>query len=303
MRDLVRFSIAVACSGVMLLAPAAMAAGQFEPHVGQAGKDVIWVPTAERAVAKMLALAQVRADDMVIDLGCGDGRIVIAAAKSHGARGVGVDLNPEMVQLAKTRAVQAGVSDRTRFHVEDIFKTDLRSASVVALYLLPELNLRLRPSLLGLAPGTRIVANAFDMGEWEADEVDTSTASILRLWIVPAKVAGSWRIPLHYEGRTVQARLDMNQQFQRVTGLVSFGEHRLRMRNVTLRGDHLSFVLLHQQRADYGIRMDYTGRVTGGRIEGKMTSSETDRPLRWAAVRVVEPTRADNGRTSNRSTP
>lgn len=271
-----------------------MAALQFEPQVGQAGKDVIWVPTAERAVAKMLSLARVRADDRVIDLGCGDGRIVIAAAKLHGAHGLGVDLNPDLVQLAKSRAAQAGVADRTQFHVQDIFKTDLRSASVVTLYLLPELNVRLRPSLLALAPGTRIVANAFDMGEWEADEVDTSTASILRLWIVPAKVAGSWRLPVRHEGRTVDARVEMNQQFQRVTGLVSFGEHRLRMRNVTLRGDQLSFVLLQQQRADYGVRMDYTGRVKGDRIEGEMTSSETNRPVRWVAARRIEPSRAEN---------
>ena len=286
----------------MLFAPASTPAQQFEPQVGQAGKDVIWVPTAERAVAKMLALAQVRADDMVIDLGCGDGRIVIAAAKVHGARGIGVDLNPDMVKLAQGRAVQAGVSERAKFYLQDIFKTDLRPASVVTLYLLPELNVRLRPSLLALAPGTRIVANAFDMGEWEADEVDTSTASILRLWIVPAKVDGSWRLPLRYGGRVVDARIDINQQFQRVTGLVSFGEHRLRLRNVALRGDRLSFVLLHQQRADYGTRLDYAGRVKGDRIEGEMTSSETNRPLRWAAVRFAEPTRADN-RTSHRSTP
>lgn len=302
MRGLVRVHIAFACSCVMLFAPIASAAQQYEPQVGQTGKDVIWVPTAERAVAKMLTLAQVRGDDLVFDLGCGDGRIVIAAAKAHGARGIGVDLNPDLVKLAQTRALEAGVSDRTKFYVQDIFKTDLRQASVVALYLLPELNVRLRPSLLALTPGTRIVANAFDMGEWEADEVDTSTASTLRLWIVPAKVAGTWRLPLRHEGRTVEARIEMNQQYQRVTGLVAFGEHRFRMRNVTLRGNRLSFVLLHQQRADYGIRMDYTGRVGADRIEGEMTSSETNRPVRWTAIRTTEPTRAAN-KTSNRSTP
>lgn len=286
----------------MSFAAAASAAPQFEPRVGQSGKDVIWVPTAERAVARMLTLAHVGPDDRVIDLGCGDGRIVIAAARVHGAHGVGVDLNPDMVKLAQARAAQAGVTDRTRFFVQDIFKTDLRSASVVMLYLLPELNVRLRPSLLALAPGTRIVANAFDMGEWEADEVDTSTSSILRLWIVPAKVAGSWHLPLQFEGRTLHARIEMNQQYQRVTGLVAMGEHRLRMRNVTLRGDSLSFVLLHQQRANYGVRMDYEGRVKGDRIEGKMTSSETNRPTRFAAVRRTEPTSVDQ-RASNGSTP
>lgn len=283
-------------------APAA--AESYTPEVGQPGKDVIWVPTPARAVERMMALARIGPDDFLIDLGCGDGRIVIAAAR-QGARGFGVDMNADMVRLAEQRARQAGVAERAKFYVRDIFETDLRRASVVTLYLLPELNAKLRPGLLKLAPGTRIVANAFDMGEWEADEVDTSTASILRLWIVPAAVAGTWQWSLRYAGRTQEAVLEMNQQFQRVTGVVSLGRQqpvRLRLRNARLQGDRLSFVLLEQQRQDHGIRMDYAGRVRGDRIEGEMTSSETGRPAKWVALRRAPPART-YGTVSNGSAP
>lgn len=269
--------------------------------MGQPGKDVIWVPTPERAVERMMALGRVGAQDFVIDLGSGDGRIVIAAAR-QGARGFGVDLNADMVRLAEQRAQRAGVAERAKFYVQDIFKTDLRQASVVTLYLLPELNVKLRPGLLKLAPGTRIVANAFDMGEWEADEIDTSTASILRLWIVPADAAGTWQWSLRHEGKVREAVLDMNQQFQRISGLVTLGQHRLRLRNARLQGDRLSFVLLEHQRRDYGIRMDYSGRINGDRIEGEMTSSESDKPAQWIAVRRAPQART-SGTVSNGSTP
>jgi len=276
---------AAAFAASTVLASAATGALEdYRPEVGQPGKDVIWVPTPERAVDRMIALARIGADDFVIDLGSGDGRIVIAAARL-GARGFGVDLNADMVRLAERRAQQAGVAERAKFFVRDIFRTDLRQASVVTLYLLPELNVKLRPALLKLAPGTRIVANAFDMGEWEADEVDTSTASLLRLWVVPASVSGTWQWSLRHEGKDREAVLDLNQQYQRVSGVVTLGQQRLRLRNARLEGDRLSFVLLEHQRRDYGIRMDYTGRVKGDRIEGEMTGTEFTRPVKWAAVR------------------
>lgn len=272
----------------MPLAAAPGGADTYRPEVGQPGKDVIWVPTPERAVERMMAMARVGPEDVLIDLGSGDGRIVVAAAR-RGARAFGVDLNPDMVRLAQRRAREAGVADRATFQVQDIFKADLRQATVITLYLLPELNVKLRPELLKLAPGTRIVANAFDMGEWEADEVDTHTASILRMWIVPAKLAGSWRWPLVHEGRMQEAVLDVNQQYQRVSGVVTVDRQRLRVRNARLEGDRVSFVVLAQQRADYGVRTDYVGRVRGERIEGEMTSSETGKPVRWVAVRRAPP--------------
>jgi SAM-dependent methyltransferase len=280
-------------TAALLLQPAAAraldAAEPFKPEIGQAGKDVIWVPTPQRAVERMLMLAKVGPDDFLIDLGSGDGRIVITAAKRYGAKGFGVDLNPDMVRLSKHRARQAGVADRARFHVRDIFQTDLTQATVVTLYLLPELNLRLRPKLLALAPGTRIVANAFDMGEWEADEFDSETASALRLWIVPARVAGQWRWAQKRNGRTQPVELELNQQFQRISGLASIDKQRLRIRDARLQGARLRFTLLEEQRAGYGVRFDYAGRVVGDTIEGEIRTSENEKPLRWLATRRVRP--------------
>ena len=258
------------------------------PQVGQPGKDVMWVPTPEKAVARMLVMAQVGPGDFVIDLGSGDGRIVIMAAKRFGARALGVELNPELVRISEQRAKQAGVQDRARFEVRDIFQTDLSSATVVTLYLLNELNMRLRPALLKLAPGTRIVAHAFDMGEWEADQFDGTTASSLRLWIVPAQVAGRWEWSLAAGGRSRPVEMDVNQQFQRVSGVVSVGELRLRLRNPRLRGDQLEFTLLEQQRADRGVRYDYAGRVHGDRIEGDVVINEGNERLRWVASREAQ---------------
>jgi len=169
--------------------------------------------------------------------------------------------------------------------VRDIFQTDLKRATVISMYLLTELNLRLRPELLKLAPGTRIVTNAFDMGEWEADELDTSTAVTLRLWIVPARVAGSWIWSFKNHGLTRQFELDMNQQFQRVSGLVRSGQQRLPVRDARLRGDEISFVLLEQQGADHGVRYDFTGRVKGNAIEGEVTTSNGGERQRWVATR------------------
>lgn len=273
-----------AASAMLLAGIAGAAEEPYRPHVGQPGKDVIWVPTPERAVERMMALARVGPDDFVIDLGSGDGRIVIAAGR-QGARGFGVDLDADMVRLAQERARQAGVAERVKFHVRDIFKTDLKPASVVTLYLLPELNAKLRPELLKLTPGTRIVANAFDMGEWEADEVDTSTPSLLRLWVVPAVVAGSWHWTVRLKGKMHEVMLEVNQQFQRASGVATIEARRLRMRNATLHGDRLSFVLLDQLGPNYGVRMDYTGRVKGDRIEGEVVSSESSKPVKWLAVR------------------
>lgn len=263
----------------------AQPAEPYTPEIGQPGKDVIWVPTSEQAVERMLAMARIGPSDFVIDLGSGDGRIVIMAAQRFGARGIGVDLNPDMVKLSEHRAKQVGVSDRARFYVRDIFKTDLKQASVVTMYLLTELNLRLRPSLLKLAPGTRIVANAFDMGEWEADEFDTSTASSLRLWIVPASVAGTWTWSLTANGGSQRVELDMNQQFQRLSGVVKMGQQRLRLRDAKLRGSELSFVVLDQQSAANGVRYAYSGRVQGESIEGEVIINAGKQRLRWMATR------------------
>ena len=166
-------------------------AQEYEPYVGQEGKDVIWVPTQDKLVEAMLDMAKVTPADFVMDLGSGDGRIVIAAAK-RGARALGIEYNPDMVELSKRKAKEAGVSDKASFVKADIFESDLSRATVITMYLLPNLNLKLRPALLELRPGTRIVSHDFTMGDWEADETISADAATAHLWIVPAKVDGLW---------------------------------------------------------------------------------------------------------------
>src|SRR5688572_3565605 len=192
---------------VLALALSLLAAGvfaqrqqakEYEPEVGQAGKDVVWVPTSNSLVDKMLDVAKVTASDYVIDLGSGDGRTVIAAAK-RGAKAHGVEYNPDMVELARRNAAEAGVSDRATFTQADLFETDFSKATVLTLFLLPDINIRLRPKVLDMKPGTRVVSNSFTMGEWTADETiasppDCKSFCTAYFWIVPAKVDGQWRL-------------------------------------------------------------------------------------------------------------
>jgi precorrin-6B methylase 2 len=199
-------------------ASAQPAASTYQPTPGQPGKDVVWQPTPQALVEKMLDMAKVTPEDFVMDLGSGDGRTVIAAAR-RGIRALGVEYDPDMVELSKRSAEQAGVADRAQFVQADLFETDLSRATVVTMFLLPDINLKLRPNILALRPGTRIVSNTFTMGEWEADETATLDASAgcdqsswctALLWIVPAKVAG--------KHRTAQGELTLEQTFQRVSG-------------------------------------------------------------------------------------
>jgi SAM-dependent methyltransferase len=174
-------------------------AQEYQPQVGQEGKDVVWVPTPQALVNKMLDMAQVTPKDFVIDLGSGDGRTVITAAK-RGVRALGIEYNPDMVELSKRNAAKEGVADKARFVKADIFETDFSRATVITMFLLPDLNIKLRPKILDLKPGTRIVSNSFTMGEWNADETatvseDCSAYCTALLWIVPAKVEGTWQLP------------------------------------------------------------------------------------------------------------
>lgn len=189
----------------------------YQPSVGQAGKDVVWVPTPQVLVDKMLDIAKVTPNDYVIDLGSGDGRTVITAAK-RGARALGMEFNPEMVELAQRSAEQEGVAGRARFAKQDLFEADLSQATVITMFLLPDINLKLRPKLLELKPGTRVVSNTFTMGEWTPDErveldreagCNTSWCTAL-LWIVPAQVGGTHEIP--------QGKLSIKQTFQMLSG-------------------------------------------------------------------------------------
>ena len=188
----------------------------FEPEVGQAGKDVVWVPTPQALVDKMLDMAKVTPKDYVIDLGSGDGRTVITAAK-RGVRALGIEYNPDMVELSKANAEKEGVASRATFVKADLFQTDFSKATVITMFLLPGINLKLRPKILGLKPGTRIVSNSFTMGEWKADETaelgpneGCNAWCTALLWIVPARVAGTWTVP--------QGELALKQEFQMLSG-------------------------------------------------------------------------------------
>jgi SAM-dependent methyltransferase len=205
----------------------------YEPQSGQAGKDVVWVPTPQALVERMLDLAKVTPQDVVMDLGSGDGRTVITAAK-RGATAIGVEFNPKMVELSKERASEAGVSGKATFIEGDLFEADLSQASVITMFLLPQINLKLRPKILDLKPGTRIVSNSFTMDDWEADETanvtdDCTSWCTALLWIVPAKVEGTWTSP--------QGDLVLKQNFQMVTGTMG-GKP---INNGRLRGDQFTF--------------------------------------------------------------
>ena len=237
---------------IVLLASASAAAQKpFEPQVGQAGKDVVWVPTPQVLVDKMLDMAKVTPQDLVIDLGSGDGRTVITAAK-RGAKAMGVEYNPDMVELSQRNAKTAGVSDKATFVKADLFETDFSKANVVTMFLLPSINIKLRPKILDMKPGTRIVTNSFNMEDWEADQTETvggdcTSWCTAMLWIVPAKVQGSWAMP--------QGELKLSQNFQKVSG--SLGPQAIS--EGRLHGDELTFKVG---------TTTYTGKVNGTTIQG-----------------------------------
>jgi len=210
------FALVLALSTSLAFAQAQKApAPAYEPSVGQEGKDVVWVPTPQVVVNKMLDMAKVTKDDFVMDLGSGDGRTVITAAK-RGARAMGIEYNPDMVALSEHNAREAGVAAKASFKKADLFETDFSQASVITMFLLPDINLQLRPKILELKPGTRIVSNTFTMGEWQADQTANlsstcgATYCTALLWIVPAKVAGTHKLP--------QGELTLKQEFQVLSG-------------------------------------------------------------------------------------
>ena len=243
----------------------------FEPHVGQEGKDVIWVPTPQELVDKMLDMAKVTANDYVIDLGSGDGITVITAAK-RGARALGIEYNPDMVELSNRNAARAGVSGKARFVKADIFESDFSQATVITMYLLPQLNLKLRPKILDLKPGTRIVSHAFTMGEWTADQTESVETRTAYLWIVPAKVEGAWQL--------AQGELTLKQSFQMVAGTLRTGGNTLTIANGRLRGDQISFS---------AGGAEYTGRVNGNTIQGTVKGSNSGS---WSAILGGKPAAA-----------
>ncbi len=255
-----------------LLAFAASAQAQpakqeYQPQVGQQGKDVVWVPTPQVLVDRMLDMAKVTPKDYVIDLGSGDGRTVITAAK-RGAKALGIEYNPNMVELSKRNAAKEGVSDKASFVKADLFESDFSQATVITMFLLPDINLKLRPKILNLKPGTRIVSNSFDMGEWKPDETANVTEGCNNwctayLWIVPAHVEGAWKLP--------QGELALKQSFQMVSGTLKSGNNTQPITNGKLNADQISFT---------AGGTEYTGHVNGNVMEGSTKSGGS-----WHATR------------------
>lgn len=253
----------------LAFAPAfAMAQGAkegFKPKVGQSGKDVIWVPTPDHSVERMLQMAQVGPKDFVVDLGSGDGRTVIAAAKKFRARSLGIEFNPDMVALSRRNAETNGVADAAKFVQGDIFASDFSGATVVTMYLLDDLNLRLRPKLLDMKPGTRIASHEFNMGDWEPDDTSHIDGSTTYFWVVPARVDGDWKLGVDI-GADEDTILKLSQKFQKVEGTLVSKSSQLGLRDVSLRGDQFKFSLV-----DYrGILREFSGRVRGGVISGSV---------------------------------
>jgi SAM-dependent methyltransferase len=241
------------------------------PRLGEAGKDVLWLPSPSVMVGKMLDLAQVTTRDVLMDLGSGDGRLVIAAAK-RGARAVGVEYNPNLVELSKTNAAAQGVSDRATFLRADLFETDLSKATVITLFLRDDLNLKLRSRLLDLTPGTRIVSNTFAMGEWEPDGStvvgrDCANWCFAMLWIVPAKVAGTWRLP--------DGDLRLGQRFQMLTGTLRTRHGNVAVVESRLVGNQITFTAGSAR---------YVGRVSGRTMKGTVTAGGGT--VNWSATRL-----------------
>ena len=246
---------------------------EYQPEYNQPGKDVVWWPTSQVLVDKMLDMAKVTPEDYVIDLGSGDGRTVITAAK-RGARALGIEYNPDMVALSKRNAAKEGVGERAQFIQGDLFESDFSQATVITMFLSETINLKLRPRILNLKPGTRVVSNSFTMGEWTADETVTvednkgcSSYCTALLWIVPAKVEGTWKLS--------EGELTFKQSFQTFSGTFKSGSNTVAITNGKLSGDLISFSVGNA---------NYTGRVSGDTMEGIYESGGIT--TKWKTTKV-----------------
>ena len=259
----------VACAVAVVAASALAQEKPYEPVPGQAGKDAVWVPTPYVTVEKMLDVAEVTPKDLVIDLGSGDGRNVILAAK-RGARAIGVEFEDKLVKLSQEAAQKEGVANLATFVQHDMFTYDISKATVLALFLLPEHFTKLKPKFLALQPGTRIVINTFRIPDWDVDETakaegDCNNWCTVLLYIVPAKVAGTWRLD--------NGELALKQDVQKLSGTLSVGGKRLPISNGRLRGDNITF--------NVG-KTEYKGRVDGNTMSGEVTGGAAGK---WSAAR------------------
>ena len=275
-------ALAVSLAGATAYAQQAPAESkEYVPQVGQSGKDVVWVPTPEALVERMLKLAGVGPKDYLIDLGSGDGRTVIAAAKI-GARAMGIEYNPDMVALSVKNAEKAGLGDKVKFIKADIFETDFSQATVITMYLLPALNLKLRPKILDLRPGTRVVSHAFNMEDWQPDQTVTVEGRDAFLWIVPAKVAGTWKLGVPAGSGEESWNVRLGQQFQVLSGRAQNGDKSFNLADARLRGANIRFAFVDGN----GVKREFSGQVRGDRMEGT-TQTQGGTPVKWSATRVA----------------
>ena len=251
-------------------------AGAYKPQIGQPGKDVVWVPTPDRLIVRMLQMADTTSADFVVDLGSGDGRIPIAAAKRFGARALGVEYDHELVQLSIRAAGREGVADRVRFAREDLFQTDLSAATVITAYLGIDTTLRLRPRLLELKPGTRVVTHQFTLGDWEPDETARVENAPAYLWVVPARIAGNWALKLGAD----EYELAVQQEFQMIRGTARRRSRNSPVVGGRLRGEEIRFTFIDAN----GDARHFTGRVAGNAMAG-IAKNQEQPDLRWSAQR------------------
>ena len=238
----------------------------YVPQRGQMGKDVMWLPTSDDLVLKMLDAAKVGPDDELVDLGAGDGKIPIAAARQFGARAWGIEYNKDLAALARRNAQRAGVAERVRIVHGDIFKEDFSKATVVTMYLLEELNAQLRPTILAMKPGTRVLSNTFSMGDWEPDQVIRVTNGTGYFWTVPAKVAGLWTLSgLDEKGN---ATLKLDQNFQRVGGTLTLQGKTQNLLGARMEGSALHFSFINADGLLKAVKVLVNGQVLSGEVTG-----------------------------------
>ena len=266
--------------------PAAASEYAFEPVIGMPGKDVVWVPTPPAVVEYMLDMAKVTPQDFVIDLGSGDGRIVLAAAR-RGAKGFGVDLNADLVQLSNEEAARLGLAERAQFQVKDMFQTDLSPPSVLTTYLLPHLNVRVRPQLLRqMKPGSRVVAYSFHMGEWQPDAVAQVDGLTVHYWLVPAAAMGTWRWSHDGIGFSRDYEMKVQQTFQLISGTASAKNSAAYLRDMKLEGDRISFTFTEDAGSALA-QTRYEGRIEGDTITGTARTNNQSAARPWRAQRFA----------------
>ncbi len=303
----VRYAFLDGMKRLWLGALAALLAGVFATAVSAAELAVPYVPTPLNVVDAMLKIAKVSGSDYLIDLGSGDGRIVITAAKTYGTRGFGVDLNPVRIDEAIANARKAGVTDKVAFYQRDLFETDLSDASVITMYLLPHVNIKLRPRLLALKPGTRIVSHDFSMGDWKPDaHINMNVkdkygtaggASDIFFWLIPAKVAATWRWQLPVSGKNRDYEMTLSQKYQTFTGDVRIGGQSVRLQNPVLRGEQVNFVFTVDVDG-VPIKHEFSGRVEDDTITGQVMLSgrrilgQADWNAKRVAAKTAEATRS-----------